>query len=85
MFFHINDMPGDPVRDIGHPQYILVSIAGLKTALFAAIDCFLVDVFASDQKAKIVESRLQKLLIQYEDVPGTDRHLKPFFEKSFNT
>jgi hypothetical protein len=79
MFFHINDMPGDPVRDIGHPKYILVSIAGLKAALFAAIDCFLIDVFASVQKAKIVESRLQKLLIKYEDVPGTDPHIRPFF------
>jgi hypothetical protein len=80
MLMYVNDMPGDPVRDAGHPKYILVSIAGLKIALFSAIDCFFVDVFASPERAKVADKRLQKLLIAYEDIPGTDPHLKPFLE-----
>jgi hypothetical protein len=84
MLLHVNNIPGDPVRDKGHPKFILVSIAGLKTALFAAIDCFLIDVFASVQKGKVVEKRLQKLLIKYDDVPGTDPHIRPFLEETFN-
>jgi hypothetical protein len=80
MLVYVADMPGDPVRDAGHQKYILVSIAGLKTALFTAIDLFLVSIFTSPQRAQITEKRLQKLLIAYEDVPGTDPHLRPFLE-----
>ena len=77
---HVIDLPGEPVRDIGHPRYVLVSITGLKTALFAAIDRFLIDVFSSPQRARIAEKRLKRLLITHEDVPGTDPHLRPFLE-----
>lgn len=80
MLCYVADMPGDPVRDAGHQQYVMVSVAGLKAALFVAIDRFLVDVFASSQRAQITEKRLKKLLIAYEDVPGTDPHLRPFLE-----
>jgi hypothetical protein len=77
---HVIDLPGEPVRDIGHPRYVLASITGLKTALFAAIDRFLIDVFSSPQRARIAETRLKKLLITHEDVPGADPHLRPFLE-----
>jgi hypothetical protein len=80
MLMYVANMSGDQVRDAGDRNYILVSIAGMKSALFAAIDRFLVDVFASTERAKIAEKRLQKLLIAYEDVPGTDPHLRPFLE-----
>ena len=47
------------------PQYVLVSVAALKDALFAGIDRFLIDVFKDSSKAKLVESRLVHLLQRF--------------------
>ena len=80
LLFVDNIKTGSPVRDIQHPKFILVSVSGLKAALFAGIDSFLVDVFASATKAKAAEKRLPKLLIERMDVPGTAPQLRPFLE-----
>jgi len=76
----VDDVKNSAVRDNGNPKFVLVSIAGLKTALFAGIDSFLVDLFASPTQAMIAEKRLPKLLIVLEDVPGTAPQLRPFLE-----
>ena len=62
--------PGSPVRETKVPELILVGVSALKTDLFAGIDSFLVNLFASPEKSKFVESRLKKLLILRDDFPG---------------
>ena len=42
---------------------VMVSIPGIKDALFAGIDKFLVDSFANKAKAPIVEERLKKFVL----------------------
>jgi hypothetical protein len=63
---YLIDSPGDPVRENGDPKQVVVSIAGLKTALFTAIDRFLIDVFTSPDRAKVAAKRLPKLMIAYD-------------------
>ena len=66
----VDALPGSPVRETTDPEFVLVSVAALKADLFVGIDSFLVDLFASPLKAKLVEPRLRKLLIQRPDFPG---------------
>ena len=80
MIMHVDKLPGNPVRDAGDKKYIMVSIAGLKSALFTGIDTFLIDIFSSLQRAKVTENRLKKLLIMHSEVPGTDHRIKPFLQ-----
>jgi hypothetical protein len=45
-----------------HPNFVMVSILGLKNAFFAGVNDFLISSFASDVRRPLVEARIDKMV-----------------------